>query len=386
MAQKYAICFVSRQRELDLICEVLAQGSAEDFSGLVVGEVIPAGVVDVRRPLARPKALADGLDFQSFQVPSPTVGRIIDPLSARDVAKTVQKVAKNLGIPHLVVVTAQYGWRGLFWDELSTVFGVRTLFIPEGIGVLGADFFLRLSFLQSFRRYLGRLVDAVGTLAVANRSSLAPVSAREVWSLTVRLCRLLVLGRRSAKSQPDLTCDLLLSSWGEFTSPPHVTAGERRDVRGRVTLKSGRRRLSREGCLLLVSPIVSPERCWPAILRAIGGLGARRLAIKGHPGYELGPLVDAVANSEYSDSHEVLPSEIPAEHFLEAFRWDFVVGVYSTALLFSRANFPDDSVWTACRLIVDTAEEPHRPEATRASDEFLDSVRSLMAGPTIAVL
>ncbi len=387
IAGRYAVCFVSRQRELDRVCEALNGNGREEFDALVVGEVIPTLRRRSDSIISRPKVLGSGKRFYSFQVRSPIVGLTIDPLSTRDTQAIVRMLSKDFGPPHLVVVTAQWGWRGLFWSQLSRSFSARIAFVPEGIGVFLADPFVTLGLRKSARRYLGQLRDTTVRGFQERRPGRIADTVHEIFRLAVRVVRLSVFGARRPAQRSDFTCDVLYSSWGEIVlPPPHVTARRLVVVRGDLRPSDRRRRSAREGCLLLCSPIPSPETAWPAVIAAIARRGVRHLAIKPHPAHNVDSLLSAVERSQILVSYEVLPSSVPAEQLLDAFRWDLVVGIYSTSLYYAAVNFPRDNVLTGCELIISAVPTRCRPEAEVRARQFLEEVGSHMPGPPIGRL
>ena len=109
-------------------------------------------------------------------------------------------------------------------------------------------------------------------------------------------------------------------------------------------------------------------------------LGVRNLAIKPHPGYDVSVLVDVASSPEFGMNLELLASDVGAESYIDRFRWDLIVGVYSTVLFYAKAHYPADRVLTACRVVEASVPEPFRSSAARSSRQFLEEIAPRIPG------
>lgn len=196
----------------------------------------------------------------------------------------------------------------------------------------------------------------------------------------------LLFGWKLRPSQPsELICDVMYSEWGAI-NPPLVIARSVRRLRSQRAVSAQRQRVFRPGCLLIYSPIPGSVEAWGPVLESIAALGVSQIAVKPHPRFDLAPLMSLASAETLGISFEVLSGEKPAEFYIENFRWDVVVGMYSSALYYAHANFPNDLVLAGCSILSRTLRGAHRAEAERLEDEFLREVGSRIAGPPIRLL
>lgn len=161
MSAGYTVCFVSHSSELERFCSALLLDGLENCTLLLIAEVRSAGEPLGVPKFALPPILPPELRVESVVVGSPVAGRAIDPLAPREAYRMVKRLGRHRGAPARVVVTGQYGWRGLLWRELARAYEARMVFAPEGIGVLTNDPFASFSSGQAVRRYAGDFADFV---------------------------------------------------------------------------------------------------------------------------------------------------------------------------------------------------------------------------------
>jgi hypothetical protein len=259
------------------------------------------------------------------------------------------------------------------------------VFAPEGIGILTNDPFTSVSSGQAVRRYVGDFLDFAfrksSQFTGANVTTLGSIWRSASW----RVFELLFAWKLPPDHASELVCDVMYSEWGNI-HPPRVTARSVVRLRRQNALSVHSERAFKPGCLLIYSPIPGSAGAWEPVLESIAALGVHQIAIKPHPRYDLAPLVSLASTSSLGLSFEILPGENSAEFYIENFRWEVVVGMYSSALYYAHVNFPDDLVLTGCSVLSRTLSGPHRKEAARLEDEFLKEVGSRIAGPPSLLL
>lgn len=320
---------VSHQRELDHFAEIIIRGLIDAPKAWVVGHVSSS-------PIQRPAGLPPTTAFSVVSFSTPLIGDIIDPHSLNQISKKLNRLTKKFGGFDVFLVSGQYGWRGLYFRACARHPDSTKIFVPEGIGVLAEDTYRHLDSWPALRAYIGNICDQVSSGVEL------PQLAFQVWRLSTKILPL-VFGKGNSETSEVPSCEVAYSFWGAIRLP-NMTAKEVVPLKPANSALPGNRRQV-AGCLLLHSPVPNPREFWPEVMTALVSRGVTALHLAPHPdrsGYS--QLLEAAAQTSGIKIHEISSSG-QIEHHLVEHRYDLVIGVASTVLVFLAANFPADPVY-----------------------------------------
>jgi hypothetical protein len=294
------------------------------------------------------------------------IGKVIDAWARIRLQQAFEGFLKGVEPPRLVTVGGLFGWRAILIEQLRVMFAQKTqvCLIPEGLSIFQVDKHSYVDRWEAVRRYGGTARDLISGPVSSGHSAIAISPTELFFRLIIRVFVVLFLGRPDRNPIHGSQVDLLIDQWPK-ASLEFITNGPsmRRQSVGLPTELEKNRRVSDFTLVLHQNLPFESEKIWQVVFESLSNFGLKKFLLKQHP------------NSVQDDSFTVAAKEFeyselsfgPVEDWLVSNSPRAVVGVTSTALFFSKANFPADPVISVAQLI---AQELPRKEA----DELIDKM------------